>query len=259
MSYPEAVFHLLSLPLLWKSREVVYLATDYPKNCIRKVKQTGKSDEKDVFHDGLIEYYQNRPTDEMFDKMPLIVFASWYVRRNQKSTCFPDDDNEPEPHCKDSRIKLLNGKGFMTKKVSKNIIRLPKLNCAESSEESERFYFSKLMAYVPWRADRLSDILTGFSSYHECFLHHAPNIQNLMMEYEKGSDLIQEAFEQIQNKEPDLEKNMADLQHALEEDEIENISCFPQEDEADFSDEEKDEEAAQLTKSTFEEMPEIGK
>ena len=38
MSYPEAVFHLNSLPLFWKSREVVYLACDYPENRVRSLK-----------------------------------------------------------------------------------------------------------------------------------------------------------------------------------------------------------------------------
>ena len=38
MSYPEAIFHLLSLPLLFKSRDVVYLAADFPENRVRRIK-----------------------------------------------------------------------------------------------------------------------------------------------------------------------------------------------------------------------------
>ena len=68
MSYPEAVFHLLSLPLLWKSRDVIYLSADYPENRVRTIKHTAKLEDDDVFHDGLIEYYQNRPDNEHFER-----------------------------------------------------------------------------------------------------------------------------------------------------------------------------------------------
>merc|ERR1712002_335557 len=58
MSYPEAVFHLNSLPLLWKSREVVYLAADYPDNRVRTLKNNKEkieeSDGNDMFNDGII-------------------------------------------------------------------------------------------------------------------------------------------------------------------------------------------------------------
>ena len=44
MGIPEAIFNLLSLPLLWKSREVVYLPADYPEERIRvlKLQNSGK-------------------------------------------------------------------------------------------------------------------------------------------------------------------------------------------------------------------------
>ena len=38
MSYPEGIFHGCSLPLFWKSREVVYLAADFPENRVRTIK-----------------------------------------------------------------------------------------------------------------------------------------------------------------------------------------------------------------------------
>ena len=66
MSYPEAVFHLNSLPLLWKSREIVYLATDYPENRIRSLKCNSEEEGDSIFNDGIIEYYENRPTDTHF-------------------------------------------------------------------------------------------------------------------------------------------------------------------------------------------------
>ena len=77
MSYPEAVYHLNSLPLFWKSREVVYLACDYPQNRVRSLKLNSEEVIGDnIFNDGIIEYYQNRPIDSHFESMPLITFAA---------------------------------------------------------------------------------------------------------------------------------------------------------------------------------------
>ena len=106
MSYPEAVYHLNSLPLFWKSREVVYLATDYPENRIRSLKlHSGEGNENDIFNDGLIEYYQNRPLDQHFENMPLITFAAWYVKKNDKA-------KDPSYNT----VNLLNGKVLMMNK-----------------------------------------------------------------------------------------------------------------------------------------------
>ena len=60
-----------------------------------------------------------------------------------------------------------------------------------------------------------------------------------MKEYEKGLDEISDAFAQINEKDPDLDKNMEDMQKSLNEEEIEFDSCFPFEDEAEFQDEEE--------------------
>ena len=236
MSYPEAIFHLLSLPLLWKSRDVVFLSTNYPENRIRLIKQNKSEGDKQVFHDGIIEYYQNRPLEKVFETMPLVTFASWYVRKCVKSKLSDQDGEETCENIENSKeIQLLNGKGFMVKKFSKNIIRLPKLNLNEDFDESEQFFFSKLMTYVPWRCDRLSDVKCGFNTFKECYAHHAESIKLLMQEYEKGSDAINDAFLQISEREPDLDKNVTELQNGLEEN-IENNSCFPTDEDATLSD-----------------------
>ena len=226
MSYPEAVYHLNSLPLFWKSREVVYLATDYPENRVRSLKlQVENIDGDDIFNDGIIEYYQNRPTDTHFENMPLITFAAWYVRKTGKC-----DQSNP------NTINLINGKGAMMKKFKKNIIRLPRLNKSDEIEEKERFCFSKLMTYVPWRDEMLKDVLKGFNSYSECYEFHKEDIGPLMIEYEKGDSDIKEAFEDISKLQPDLEKNLENLEEALDMPEIESV--FPMENDNADSEEE---------------------
>ena len=52
-----------------------------------------------------------------------------------------------------------------------------------------------------------------------------------MIEYEKGDSDIKEAFDEISKMQPDLEKNLKNLEAALNEPEIESI--FPMSDEID--------------------------
>ena len=242
MSYPEAVYHLNSLPLFWKSREVVYLATDYPENRIRSLKlHSGEGNENDIFNDGLIEYYQNRPLDQHFENMPLITFAAWYVKKNNTAK---------EPSC--NTVNLLNGKGLMMKKFKKNIIRLPKLNKSDEVDEKERYCFSKLMTYIPWRHERLSDVIKGFKSYAECYEAKRDLIEPLMLEYEKGDSDIKEAFADISKMQPDLEKNLENLQTALDEPEIESV--FPLSDDTNESEEEDHHQKSLPTKSCDEDI-----
>ena len=102
MSYPEAIFHLLSLPLFFKSRQVVFLAADYPYNRLRLIKDPeNNAPGTDTFHDGIIEYYQARPKDDQFENMPLITFAAWYVKagskiKTKKDAKADDDDNDDD-------------------------------------------------------------------------------------------------------------------------------------------------------------------
>ena len=193
MSLPEAVFHTLSLPFIWKSRTVVYLAADYPDNQIRLIKhslvENDKDDEvketekeEDCFYDGLIEYYQARPNTKEFESMPLITFAAWYIRR---AISEHDDTGVSKVSMK---IQLINNKGVMYKKHKKNVVRLPKLPLSDNETDKERYYFSKLMTYVPFRHPYLEDVLSGFEKASECFYHHfskSSNISQLMEEYEK--------------------------------------------------------------------------
>ena len=70
----------------------------------------------------------------------------------------------------------------------------------------------------------------------ECYDFYKKQIAPLMLEYEKGDSDIKEAFDEISKLQPDLDKNLENLQAALDEPEIESI--FPMSDEINDSDEE---------------------
>ena len=71
------------------------------------------SEEEMIFNDGIIEYYQNRPENQQFENMPLVNFAAWYTKKSGKDNLNNKSD-----------FKLLNNKGFISKKYVKNIIKI---------------------------------------------------------------------------------------------------------------------------------------
>ena len=81
ISAQEAVYHILSIPLSSSSRSTVFINTNRPENRISMVKSDEileklEPDSKDVFVQGLIDMYINRP-DEM-KNVCLADFASLY-------------------------------------------------------------------------------------------------------------------------------------------------------------------------------------
>ena len=246
LGYCAALLHLLSYPLFWKSREVIYLNADYPENRVRLIKPPSEPsvDDRDApvsedpFFDGIIERYQARPYH--LENIPLAQFAAEYTKRQRIKN--EDDEDLSEHNCQSAfqnKITLLHGKGHMNKKLKKNVIRLPKLTRGDDPNELERFCHSKLMAYAPgWREERLADIMKPFNSYEECFRHYATEIEPVMQEYEKGAEDIRLALEQISEREPDLDKERTDIEKIEDTEDTEVISCFPCE--ADLEDGSKD-------------------
>jgi hypothetical protein len=214
---------------------------------------TGLSEpQEEVFFDGIIEYYMARPVDPTFENMALIVFATWYTKGGSqggksKVTDILDEDIEETGEDTEktkqtatcNRIKLLHGKGYMNKKVRENVTRLPRLNLSDNKNDIERYCFSKLMTYIPFREERLTDIMKGYESYEDCFLAHQKTIEEEMKKYEKGTIDIRKAFQQINEKEPDLRDDQEDLERVEEMEDVDVLSCFPGEADLEVEDSEE--------------------
>ena len=84
-------------------------------------------DDSDYFQDGLIEYYQYRPDTPDFNRMPLITFAAWYVKRADTNKSAEDNGAS----ALSGKIQLQKDKGIMFRKQKKNVIRLPKFTLSE--------------------------------------------------------------------------------------------------------------------------------
>ncbi|CAF4395205.1 unnamed protein product, partial [Rotaria magnacalcarata] len=88
ISAQEAVYHILSISLSISSRSTVFINTNRPENRISMLKsdeilQKLEPDSKNVFYEGLIEMYVNRP-DEM-KNVCLADFASMYNVSKKKT------------------------------------------------------------------------------------------------------------------------------------------------------------------------------
>ena len=101
------------------------------------------------------------------------------------------------------------------------MVRLPKFKI-DDEESRERFAHSKLMTYIPWRKEMLTDLMVGFESYQSRFRFYQDKIENLMETYEKSSDDINRAFEDIDSFDPDLHAEKEDLKETVESDEVQD-------------------------------------
>ncbi|CAF1203192.1 unnamed protein product [Adineta steineri] len=120
ISAREAVYHILSIPLSVSSRSTVFINTNRPENRISMLKsdeilQKLEPDSKDVFVEGLIDMYVNRP-DEMKDVF-LADFASLYNVSKRKANNAPiaenSDDEDATENENDEKItafRMKNGK-----------------------------------------------------------------------------------------------------------------------------------------------------
>ena len=157
ISAQEAVYHILSIPLSTSSRSTVFINTNRPENRISMLKsgeilQKLEPDSNDVFVQGLIDTYTNRP-EEMKD-VCLADFATMYnvskkQTYNAQITENSDDeeviDNEAEE--KSTAIKMKNGKGWVKKRTKKKIIRFRNFKL---HQDPENYYREQLMLFLPW-------------------------------------------------------------------------------------------------------------
>jgi hypothetical protein len=100
ISAQETVYHILSIPLSTSSRSTVFINTNRPENRIYMLKsdeilQKLEPDSKDVFVQGLIDMYINRP--EEMKNVCLADFASMYnVSKKQTNNVQITDNSDDE-------------------------------------------------------------------------------------------------------------------------------------------------------------------
>ena len=120
ISAQEAVYHILSIPLSISSRSTIFINTNRPENRISMVKsdeilQKLEPDSKDIFLEGLVDMYINRP-DQM-KSVCLADFASLYNVSKKQTSNLQITENSDDEDIIDNELdetsvalKIKNGK-----------------------------------------------------------------------------------------------------------------------------------------------------
>ena len=205
ISAQQAVYHILSIPLSISSRSTVFINTNRSQNRISMVKsdevpQKLEPDSKNVFVEGLIGMYINRP-DEM-KNVCLADFASLYnvskkATGNVQITENSDDEDvtDDEVNEKIVALKMKNGKGWIKKRTKKKIIRFRNFKL---HQDPENYYREQLMLFQPWSNEEedLIDI-----NHEETFESYKDLIQQKRSEYvHREANEFEQAFEENMEK-----------------------------------------------------------
>lgn len=128
----------------------------------------------------MIDRYVARPKE--LENITLTEFAAWYIPcRVSQSTK------------KAIRLIDLSGKliGCMRKRNKIAAIRYPRFK-----EDTENFFRSKLMLFMPWRREK-TDLISGFSSYAESYSARKQKISAIEANFVKNLREFNEALEDL--------------------------------------------------------------
>jgi len=169
-----------------------------------EILQKLEPDSKDVFVEGLIDTYVNRP-DEM-KNVCLADFASLYnVSKRRTGYTDPmensDDEStvEDEIDDKSTVLKMKNGKGWITRRKKRKIIRYRNFKLHQDPED---YFREQLMLFLPWSNEEedLIDI-----NHEETFNLNKDSIKQKRSEYvhSEASEFDQAFEEHMERKDED--------------------------------------------------------
>ena len=199
VSAQEAVFRLLSLPMLSCNIKRVFVPTDMPDKRVRilksrKLLEMLDPDSEDVFMSGIIQRYSARPSS--LDEMCLADFAVEYDTCYKNNSGTPDDDSDVQPATNegaiyDKIITLQNGMGKMRHRKTRSVLLMHRFS---QEKEPEKFYHAELMMFIPWRDEEI-DLLHGFSSYSDAHADKSHEIIAVKKKFQPNGDNLAEAVE----------------------------------------------------------------
>ncbi|XP_063689165.1 uncharacterized protein LOC134822183 [Bolinopsis microptera] len=177
VSVQEAIFRCLpQLSLSHFKPSVLFIPSDMPgdRHGIVKPRSTLQQlpdDSEDVFHNSLLDKYLNRPDD--LESICWAEFASLYVRLDRNVT----SKNRHKV------ITLKSNLGQMIRRDSPQVIRS---NKKSRTKEPEKYYYSKLCLYFPWRKE--ADLIGSFATYQESFAENVDAMKPNIKKFEQFDD-----------------------------------------------------------------------
>ncbi len=229
----ECIYRLCHLKMRESSRLCVFLNTRKPELRYRMLKFDSHGNAVG-YYDNIVIRYEQRPlqhTKYDFENMSLLEFAMLFQPYYQKrfSNLDPemnDDDEDsimPTQRTK-FRLQLITLQNKTKMKVRNNpaVVRVPYFRL---NEDSENFYYSMLVQYLPFRSE--AALLDGFNNAQEAFLAKEQlllEINTNMKMYRERDQQLEAAFTKIHAFEI-LDTFESDEQDAEEEINIEDDLC----------------------------------
>ena len=242
VSAQEAVYRVLSLPLIRGSRQVIFVPTDLPENRTKllkplKIIQELDDEEEDLYMTGMLEKYADRP--HSVENLCLADFASYYCyggkpKANEPELKdFPGSDVDEDPNVEDlealpKTIQLQTTKAKLRRRSKPAIIRTHQF----SQQQQEEFYHSKLLLYLPWRNEE-NDLKGDDGTFKSKFITKFDAFTTKMTEYEPNSEEYNRAVQNLMENGPP-EDSWATLAAQTEQERSEDRQEGPTDD-PDFS------------------------
>ena len=176
VSSQEDVTRLCGLPLRGSSNQVKYVPSAPPKGRLRYLKNKTflkdmQKDDSNIFNSGFIEYYLNRPSD--LENMCFGEFAVSYDYRVQGMRKRDSDI--------DCKLRILRKRDKPT---------VLKTYCPKIENDSNLYYYSHLMRYLPFRKESELSVENAF----EMFKKNEKVIKVNMFKIESFSSVVDEAL-----------------------------------------------------------------
>ena len=209
VSAQEAVYRVLSLPLIRGSRQVVFVPTDLPENRTKllkplKIIKELDDDDEDLYMTGMLEKYADRPNT--VENLCLADFAALYSYgekpRESELNELSGSENDEDRILEDldvlpKTIQLRTTKRKFRRRSKPAIIRTHQFS---QQRQEEEFYHSKLLLYFPWRNENALKGEDG--TYKSNFIAKLQSFSPKMTEYEPNAEEYERAVQNLMENGP---------------------------------------------------------
>ena len=179
VSIQEAAYRVLSLPLYYKSKKVVFISPHLeekrdrvPKSVMEISKM--EDEEEDIYETSIHDRYEARP--KKLESMCLADFATWYELATENGASG-----------RENYIELNDGLGYMRKRKEKALMR-----SHFGKRGTEEYFQGQLKLFFPYRKE--SDLLGECESYAEQYAKVIDTIETNSERYNVFQDEIDDAI-----------------------------------------------------------------
>ena len=166
-----------------RSRKVLYVDANKKGDRVLLCKPVSEimekeDDDENLFLTSIHDKYSARP--QTLENMCFAEFATTYESLSNSSRLSDHlhEDSDGEDQMSNERgsvIKLRNNLGFLCKRQKLAILRYHRFR---EDKEKEKFYFSKLLLYLPWRDENTELSTVGSESYSDMYTANREIVDN---------------------------------------------------------------------------------